>query len=79
MGTNISIKNVPKNKLDRLKLRAKRNHRSLQGELLAIIDQAIEIAPMSGGWITPRELFERGKVLGLSTPSDSGGDDPRRS
>lgn len=71
MGINISIKNVPKKKLDRLKLRAKRNHRSLQGELLAIIDQAVEMAPPSGVWVTPRELFERGKALGLSTHSDS--------
>lgn len=71
MGISISIKNVPKKKVDQLKLRAKRNHRSLQGELLAIIDQATEMAPPPGGWISPRELFERGKALGINTPSDS--------
>lgn len=71
MGINISIKNVPKKKVDQLKLRAKLNHRSLQGELLAIIDQAIEPAPRTRASITIRELYERGKALGLSTPSES--------
>lgn len=42
---DISIKNVPADKVDRLKVRAKRNHRSLQGELLALIDQAVEAVP----------------------------------
>jgi plasmid stability protein len=42
---NISIKNVPADKVDRLRVRAKRNHRSLQGELLALIDAAIETEP----------------------------------
>ena len=71
MGINISIKNVPKKKLDRLKLRAKRNHRSLQGELLALIDQAIDALPPPVGSITIGELYERGKALGLRTPSNS--------
>jgi antitoxin FitA len=42
---DISIKNVPQEKLERLRLRAKRHHRSLQGELLALIDEAIEDVP----------------------------------
>jgi plasmid stability protein len=41
MGMNLSIKNVPAEKVERLKQRAKRNHRSLQGELLALVDHAI--------------------------------------
>ncbi len=72
MGINISIKNVPKEKLDQLKLRAKRNHRSLQGELLAIIDQAIgPLAAPPKGSITIQDLAEHGRRLGLSTPSES--------
>ncbi len=42
---DISIKNVPDDKVARLKLRAKGNHRSLQGELLALIDEAVEGTP----------------------------------
>jgi hypothetical protein len=39
---DISIKNVPADKVERLKRRAKSNHRSLQGELLALIDEALD-------------------------------------
>jgi plasmid stability protein len=42
---DISVKNVPPDKVERLRLRAKRNHRSLQGELLALIDEAVESVP----------------------------------
>jgi len=36
----LSIKNAPEDVVARLKLRAERNHRSLQGELLAIVTAA---------------------------------------
>lgn len=41
MATHLSIKNVPDGLARRLKERAQRNHRSLQGELMAIIEQAV--------------------------------------
>ena len=37
---NLSIKRVPEEQVARLRARAKANHRSLQGELRAIIDEA---------------------------------------
>jgi plasmid stability protein len=37
---NLSIKGVPEAMAQRLRRRAQRNHRSLQGELMAIIEQA---------------------------------------
>ena len=37
---NLSIKDVPDDLAERLRQRAARNHRSLQGELMAIIEQA---------------------------------------
>ena len=37
---NLSIKHVPEEQVARLRARAKANHRSLQGELRAIIDEA---------------------------------------
>jgi plasmid stability protein len=40
MSVNLSIKDVPEPLAQRLRLRAARNHRSLQGELLAIIEMA---------------------------------------
>ena len=40
MPVNLSIKNVPDEIAEDLRERAARNHRSLQGELLAIIEEA---------------------------------------
>ena len=40
MGVNLSIKSVPEELAERLRQRAERNHRSLQGELMAIIERA---------------------------------------
>lgn len=40
MGVNLSIKDVPNEVAERLRARAARNHRSLQGELMAIVEQA---------------------------------------
>lgn len=45
---NLSIKNVPEALAERLRQRAALNHRSLQGELMAIIEQAVE-APVERG------------------------------
>jgi hypothetical protein len=41
MPVNLSIKNVPDVLAARLKLRAEANHRSLQGELMALIEGAL--------------------------------------
>lgn len=38
---NLSIKDVPEDVAEALRQRASRNHRSLQGELMAIIQQAV--------------------------------------
>lgn len=40
MNVNLSIKSVPEALAERLRQRAERNHRSLQGELMAIIERA---------------------------------------
>jgi plasmid stability protein len=40
MALNLSIKGVPEALAERLRQRAARNHRSLQGELMAIIEAA---------------------------------------
>jgi antitoxin FitA len=71
MGVNLSIKNVPAEKVELLKQRAKRNHRSLQGELLAIVDQAIETGARQEGPVTLQELAARAREIGLKTPDES--------
>ena len=42
---DLSIKGVPEKQVERLRARAKANHRSLQGELRALIEQATAPAP----------------------------------
>lgn len=39
---NISVKDVPEQWAEALRLRAARNHRSLQGELMALIERAVQ-------------------------------------
>lgn len=65
--TNLSIKNAPDDIVNRLKRRAARNHRSLQGELLAILDEAV--GPESP--LTPAAVLDETRRLGLSTPGEA--------
>ena len=41
MAVNLSIKNVPSEWAASLRERAARNHRSIQGELMAILEEAL--------------------------------------
>lgn len=64
---NLSIKGAPRELIERVRERAKRNHRSLQGEVLAILEQAVPVKKP----ISIEELQKRIKALGISTPSES--------
>jgi plasmid stability protein len=67
MPVNLSIKNVSDDIAERLRARALRHHRSLQGELLAILEESV------GGpkRLSPADLLERVRDLGLRTPAES--------
>ncbi len=67
MPINLSIKNAPDDVVRRLRERAKRSHRSLQGELLAII----EAAARSEQELSPAELVAEVRRLGVNTRADS--------
>ena len=41
MASNLSVKNVPESILAELRARAARNYRSLQGELMSILEAAV--------------------------------------
>jgi antitoxin FitA len=60
---NLSIKNVPASIVERLRLRAERNHRSLQGELMAIILAATEgqvlVPALTPGYMHDRKSIEQ--------------------
>jgi plasmid stability protein len=67
MPVNLSIKNVPDETAEELRRRAARNHRSLQGELMAILEEAAgKSTPMS-----PSEYLDELRTLGLRTPAES--------
>jgi plasmid stability protein len=66
---SLSIKNVPEETLSRLRARAERNHRSLQQELLAIV----EAAAFAESEFTVDDLIEYVSELGLSTTDESTG------
>ena len=66
MAINLSVKNVPDEIAEKLRERAKRNHRSLQGEILALLEEAA--LPRK---LTIEEAHARIRELGVKTRSDS--------
>jgi antitoxin FitA len=68
LPVNLSIKNAPDDVVQELRERAARNHRSLQGELMAIIEEAV----MPGhGYRTVDEVLTRARSLNLRQPSEA--------
>jgi len=73
MPTTLSIKNAPDEIVARLKKRAALNHRSLQGELMAIIEAAASKPAFDADreYLTPKQLLARVRSRGISSPSTS--------
>lgn len=65
MPVTLSIKGVPAALAARLRKRAAANHRSMQGELMAILEEAVQPT------ITIEELAAYAKASGLRTPNES--------
>lgn len=66
MPVSLSIKNVPDRVVARLRERAKLNRRSLQGELLTMLEEGV-----GGAQITVEALAARVRASGLRTPAES--------
>ena len=64
---NLLIENAPDGVVRRLRQRAERHHRSLQAELLAIIEEAVG----RGRELSPAELLAEVRRLGLRTADDA--------
>ena len=63
---NISVKDVPDQWAEALRQRAARNHRSLQGELMAIIELAVQESPRPAeSGAVYGSLKRRGTVVGF--------------
>ena len=67
MSVNLSIKNAPDQVVERLRQRAERHHRSLQGELMAIIEDAVRDERPA----TPAAILAEVRRLGLRTAGDA--------
>jgi plasmid stability protein len=67
MAVNLSIKKVPNHIAEQLRSRAAKHHRSLQGELLAILEESAANEQI----LTPSELLAAVHKFGLKTREES--------
>jgi antitoxin FitA len=67
MPVNLSIKGVSDDIAEQLRARAVRHHRSLQGELVAILEESVR-GPKR---LSPADLLEKIRGLGLRTPAEA--------
>ena len=67
MPVNLSIKNVPDDVAEELRRRAARNRRSLQGELLVILEETVARKKE----FSPSDLLKEIRSAGLRTSSES--------
>jgi plasmid stability protein len=66
MPVNLSVKNVPDELAGLLRDRARRHQRSMQGELLVILEEALRPRPL-----TIEELHREVQAKALATPSEA--------
>jgi len=66
MPVTLSINNVPELIVQNIALRADQNHRTLQSELLTILEEAIKVKPS-----TANQILAKVQQLGLETPAES--------
>jgi plasmid stability protein len=66
MPVNFTIRNVPDELADKIRQRARSAHRSLQGELLRILEEAVD----ERGLLTPTMVREMAATYGVGTEKD---------
>jgi plasmid stability protein len=67
MPVNLSIKNVPDHVAEKLRKRAAKHHRSLQGELISILEETVAQEKR----MTPAGFLKEIRAFSLKTPSES--------
>ena len=67
MPVNLSIKNVPDHVAEKVRKRAAKHHRSLQGELISILEETVAQEKR----MTPAGFLKEIRDFGLKTPSES--------
>jgi len=66
MPVSLSIKDVPDDLAEALRERASRNHRSVQGELMHMLEAAVRPRPFQAG-----ALWQQIQALGFATADDA--------
>ena len=66
MPVSFTIRDVPDALADRIRRRARENHRSLQGELLHILERSVEGRKV----LTPRQVREKAASYGIGSEED---------
>ncbi len=67
MAVSFSIKDVPDHLAEKIRQRAALNHRSLQGELLAILNESVKEEKV----LKPSDFLSELKRIGLKTPKEA--------
>jgi plasmid stability protein len=73
MPVTLSIKNVPDKVARRLREQAKRNRRSLQGELLSLVEHAVEAQPVIDLHLSRQQLVASQSESALMIRNDRDG------
>jgi len=68
-SVSLSIKDVPAGIAEALRQRAAQNHRSIQGELMAILEDAVRPSRTHG--FDPDRLIKMAKALGVKSSESS--------
>ena len=67
MAVSFSIKNVPDHLAEKIRQRAAMNHRSLQGELMAILHECVQKERV----LQPLDVLSELEQIGLKTPKEA--------
>ncbi len=67
MPVTLSIKNVPDDLAEELRERAVRHHRSIQGELMSILETTVR----QNNRLTVQELLNRARSYNVATPGEA--------
>lgn len=67
MATNFTVKNIPQGVFDKVKQRADRNRRSINGEIISILDAATSSKHIPADLVLTRARALRKQTQGLLT------------
>jgi len=67
MATNFTLKNIPEDIYEKIKVRAERNHRSINGEIIAILGETVMARRKSAAEILAKARELRSRTRGFLT------------